>query len=306
MATTFSDFKFAHDNRVLDKLWQVHSLISTEYKKALQRHRGHGQIVQFRTIEKQYSKHLKTAQYFYKGFVERLSARYHLLPLQRIARLMKSENIKLDEVIDAQEANLSQELTLACYRTLLHLGDLARYRMNTSRQKGHNPEMALTYYGLAQDLMPQEGDAHHQMAVVMADQHKDFGVVYHFFRSWAVRNPNNLAPQNLASEFKRLLQPPPARKAGNAAPDPYDTFGSWLIRLHAYYFKGEDFTQQDELEREVLHRWEVLLKSAEQPVYLQKAILTSISAYDIALRRVKGKVACHQDQAVLLSWPIGD
>ncbi|EPE08979.1 telomerase activating protein est1 [Ophiostoma piceae UAMH 11346] len=290
MTITFTDFKFAHKNRVLDRLWHVHTLISAEYKRGLQRHRGHGQIVQFRTIEKQYSKHLKTAQYFYKGFVERLSARYRLRSLQRVANSMHSGNLKVDEVIDAEEADLSQELTVACYRTVLHMGDLARYRLNASRQKGHSPDVAMTYYALAQDLMPQEGDAHHQMAVVLADQRRDFDVVYHFLRSWSVKQPFALTPKNLASEFKKLLQPPStSRKNGNAPPDPYDMFGSWFVRLHANYFKGEEFSSQTELEREVLHRWEALLKKSERPEYLQKAILMNIAAYDIALKKVKSE-----------------
>lgn len=290
MATTFTDFKFAHKNRALDRLWHVHTLISTEYKKGLQRHRGHGQIVQFRTIEKQYAKHLKTAQYFYKGFIERLSARYRLRSLQRVAHTMQSGNLKISDVIDADEARLSQELTAACYRTVLHMGDIARYRLNASRQKGHNPDVAMTYYALAQDLMPQEGDAHHQMAVVLAEQRRDFDVVYHFLRSWSVQKPFALAPKNLASEFKKLLQPPSnSRKQGNAPPDAHDMFGSWLVRLHANYFKGEEFSSQGELEREVLHRWEALLKKAEQPAYLQKAVLMNIAAYDIALKRVQSE-----------------
>ena len=290
MTITFTDFKFAHTNRVLDRLWHVHTLISAEYKRGLQRHRGHGQIVQFRTIEKQYSKHLKTAQYFYKGFVERLSARYRLRPLQRVANSMHSANLVVDEVIDAQEADLGHELTVACYRTVLHMGDLARYRLNASRQKGHSPDVAMTYYALAQDLMPQEGDAHHQMAVVLADQRRDFDVVYHFLRSWSVKQPFALTPKNLASEFKKLLQPPSAsRKSGNAPPDPYDMFGSWFVRLHANYFKGQEFSSQAELEREVLHRWEALLRKSERPEYLQKAILMNIAAYDIALKKVKSE-----------------
>ncbi|ERS98063.1 hypothetical protein HMPREF1624_04841 [Sporothrix schenckii ATCC 58251] len=288
MATTFTDFKFSHNNRVLDRLWHVHTLISTEYKKGLQRHRGQGQIVQFRTIEKQYAKHLKTAQYFYKGFIERLSARYRLRSLQRVAHAMQSGNLKISDVIDADEAHLSDELTMACYRTVLHMGDISRYRLNASRQKGHNPDVAMTYYALAQDLMPQEGDAHHQMAVVLAEQRRDFDVVYHFLRSWSVQKPFPLAPKNLASEFKKLLQPPSnSRKTGNAPPDAHDLFGTWLVRLHANYFKGEEFSSQGELEREVLHRWEALLRQSAQPAYLQKAVLMNIAAYDIALKRVQ-------------------
>ncbi|CAK7272439.1 hypothetical protein SEPCBS57363_005130 [Sporothrix epigloea] len=288
MATTFTDFKFAHQNRVLDRLWHIHTLISAEYKKGLHRHRGHGQIVQFRTIEKQYAKHLKTAQYFYRGFVERLSARYHLRSLQRVAHTMHSSNLKISDVVDAEEAQLSHELTVACYRTVLHMGDIARYRLNASRHKGHNPEVAMTYYALAQDLMPKEGDAHHQMAVVLAEQRRDFDVVYHFLRSWSVQKPFALAPKNLASEFKRLLQPPSnSRKQGGAPPDAFEMFGSWLVRLHANYFKGEDFSSQSELEREVLHRWDALLKKTEQPQYLQKSVLLSLAAYDTALRRVQ-------------------
>ncbi len=106
MAATFADIRYAHENAVEDKLWHTHVCINNEYRKATAYLKSTSQMVVLRNVEKQYAKHLKTAQYFYKGFIERLSARYRLPQLQRIAHCMKSESIKVDDVIDAAAASV--------------------------------------------------------------------------------------------------------------------------------------------------------------------------------------------------------
>lgn len=288
MATTFTDLKFAHEHGVEDKLWIVHGLINTEYRKAIQRLKGSGHTALLRNVEKQYSKHLKTAQYFYKGFIERLSARYQLRELQRVAHCMKSESMKLNEVIDAHEASLNLEVTVSCQRTLIHLGDLARYRAKLGRQKSYGIEMALTYYALAHDLLPDSGDAHHQMGVVLGDEKNDFDIIYHFYRAWSVKCPHPNVSKNLTWEFRSLLAPS-SQSTGSGALDPQQVFQTWFVRLHARFFKGETFSQQDELEQEVLHRLELLLKAPQSSLFLLKTVLINISAYDVALKKVRGK-----------------
>ncbi len=288
MATTFTDIQFAHENGVEGKLWHSHVCINNEYRKVTGHLKPSGQVVLLRNIEKQYAKHLKTAQYFYKGFIERLSARYQLPRLQRIAHRMKTEYIKVDDVIDAKAASVDAQVTASCHHTLLHLGDLARYRTKQSRQKGQGFDTALVYYGLAHDIMPTSGDAHHQMGVVCADEKKDFDIVYHFYRAWAVKQPHPNVSKNLTSEFKSLISPSPPT-AGNAAKEPKQTFALWFVRLHAHFFMGEPFSQQDELEKEVLHRFEVLLTTPGSFAVLQKALLINISAYDVALKKAQSQ-----------------
>src|SRR3569833_977281 len=286
MATTFTDLRFAHENAVEDKLWHTHVSINNEYRKAISRLKTSGETVLLRNVEKQYSKHLKTAQYFYKGFIERISARYRLPQLQRIAHRTKSASIKVDDVIDARTAHVDSQVTISCHRTLLHLGDLSRYRMKQSRQKGHGVEVAIVYYSLAHDIMPMVGDAHHQMGVVLADEKRDFDIVYHFYRAWAVSEPHPYVSKNLASEFKSLLGSS-SLKGVNATIDPQQTFALWFVRLHARIFMGETFSQQDELEQEVLHRFEKLLSTSGCLAILQKAVLINICAYYVALRKAQ-------------------
>ncbi len=158
--------------------------------------------------------------------------------------------------------------------------------MKQARQKGHGPDTALVYYSLAHDIVPASGDAHHQMGVVLADEKKDFDIVYHFYRAWAVKQPHPNVARNLASEFKSLLSPPQP-KAGNATKEPEQTFALWFVRLHARFFLGEAFSQQEELETEVLHRFGALLTAPASFSVLQKALLINICAYDVALKKVQ-------------------
>src|SRR3569833_2688981 len=143
MASSFFVLRFAHENAVEDKLWHMYVSINNEYRKAISRLKTSGETVLLRNVEKQYSKHLKTAQYVYRGFIERVSARYRLPQLQRIAHRTKSASIKVDDVIAARPAHVDSQVTISCHRTLLHLGDLSRYRMKQSRQKKHKNKGAI-------------------------------------------------------------------------------------------------------------------------------------------------------------------
>jgi protein SMG7 len=292
MQTTFSDLNFAHDNNVEEKLWQAHSLINSEYRKAIKgiRTNPKNQVVLLRKVDKQYSDYLKTAEYFYRGFIERLSAKYRLPKLQRIANRMQATAVKVVDDVDATSDSLEARVTVSCANTLMHLGDISRYRSRQARAKGQSPklEKALTFYQLAHEMNPTNGQPHHQMAITLADEKKDFDIVYHFYRSWASKFPHEAVANNLASEFQKITSSPPQNRPGVAA-DPQHTFASWFVRLHARYFKGEVFASQDELEREVLHRLDILLSNPDSLPVLQKSMLINIAAYHVAMKSARGK-----------------
>ena len=295
MTTVFMHFKYAHEIGAEEKLWGAQDSINNEYRKTMNALRGEGHAVVLRNVEKQYAKHLKTAQYFYRGFIERLSARYRLPRLQRIAHAMGA-SIQFSDVVDAAADKLDILVCQSCHCALLHLGDLARYRARYGRQKDHGPDTALAYYSLAHDMRPSSGVAHHQIAVVLAGEKKDFDIVYHFYRAWAVKEPHTLVARNLASEFQTILSSSAQGKAP-ARLDPHETFASWFVRLHARFFKGEAFLQRDELEEEVLHRFETLLRVPEALLLLRKAILINFAAYHVALEEVRGNST---------GWPLSE
>lgn len=289
MHTVFLDFKLATERQVEEQLWQIHVYVNTEYRKMLGRLKAQHQVVVKRKLVKQYAAFLRTAQYFYRGYIQRLWARYEIPELERIAREIKMDGISTTERVNAVSmAVIKPAVVRSCYDTLIHLGDLSRYRYQASH-KGHGTDIALTYYSLAHDINPESGYAHHQMGVVFLEEKKHLDIVYHFYRAMVVASPHPNAALNLEVEMKSLISQQAAPKGRNTPLDPQETFASWFIRLHARFYKGEEFSQHAELEKEVLHRFETTIKTAGTLPLLFKMVMINICAYSVANTKVSGK-----------------
>lgn len=191
--------------------------------------------------------------------------------------------------VDEHQSQLisAEDVQRSFHSTLLHLGDISRWR-HKARPKPDGSRMALLYYDLAHDIKPTSGDAHHQMGMIFTEEHNHLLVVYHLYRSLAIELPHGNSTRNLEIEFKQLLQSsPPSRRAG--PPDPNEAFSNWFVKLHARFYKGEQFSQQAELENEVLYRLEMMLKKPATLPLLLKMVLTNIAAYYVAKSRVESK-----------------
>lgn len=178
----------------------------------------------------------------------------------------------------------------SCQITLVHLGDLVRYRCQMAEKVSNsstNFDKALEYYGLANTIDPDDGSAHHQLAVLYQLQGRHLDIVYHFYRSICITKPHELGATNLEREFKGLESSSAARKG--PIKDPSETMVTWFLRLHAYFFQGEPFSSQVELEEEVLHRIEIALKSGTDEAILRRMTFINIAAYDVAMEKVKGE-----------------
>lgn len=278
--TIFLDFEYAVKENAEEALWGLHTSINAEYRRALGRLKPSSHAVERRKVEKMYHSFLRIAQQFYKGYIQRLSARYDVQELRRAARGIYAEQSDAGDVISPVPAALSAMVVESCHSTLLRLGDLARYRTQ-AKHRGPGYERALTYYSLARDLVPQSGFAFHQMGIVNLDQANHLDVVYHFYRAWAVEVPHPNAKSNLETEFKSLRLPNAAKARPNPS-TPQDAFNMWFTKLHALFYKGEDFSQQKELEEEVRHRLEMACRNAGSGNTLLKMALVNMSAYEIA------------------------
>ncbi|KAK3940494.1 protein SMG7 [Diplogelasinospora grovesii] len=283
------DLRDATQKGVESTLWHTHSYVTKTYKKVIARLQTSDQVVLKRKIEKMYLAFLKTTQYFYKGYLQRICARYKMNILKRIARRAELEEMPVpdQDKVDAGAAQLEELVLASCHKTLVYLGDLARYR-TLLRTKDRHWENALTYYALANELMPESGYAHHQCGVIYLEIENHLEVVYHWYRSLACEKPHPLASSNLEHEFRSLRQ----KKTGGFK-DGNQAMLSWFVKLHAFYFKGEEFTERNELEVEVLHRLSMALKSAStQPDVhdsLLKMLLINICAYHVGLAQIQAK-----------------
>ncbi|KAI1155031.1 hypothetical protein F4825DRAFT_460026 [Nemania diffusa] len=283
----FHDFEYAVEKKVENCLWQCHTFLNGEYRKALGRLNTSSQVVQRRKLDKLYRGFLKTSEQFYIVYIKELSSRFSIPELQQIARKAKPQPTEQATETVSPPAPLRALVLKSCQMTLVHLGDLVRYRCQLSDKFSKATfDTASDYYGLANSLDPDDGSAHHQLAVLHQIPGQHFDIVYHFHRAIAVSKPHELALQNLEREFKSPESSSQSKKG--SAKDQSQAMVTWFVRLHAYFFHGKHFSQQTELEEEVLHRFEIALKSDDPDnTLLLKMILVNMAAYDISTEKVK-------------------
>lgn len=230
------DFAFGVKENSEDVLWTLHTSINSEYRRIQGRLKHSSHAVERRKMEKSYTNFLRVAQKFYKGYIQRLSARYDVPELRRVAHGIEVEQMDSGDRISPVPPELSLMVLKSCHSTLLRLGDLSRYRTQ-ARHKNSGYETALTFYTLAHHLKPQSGHAHHQMGIVQLDQGNHLDVVYNFYRSWAVDAPHPNAKSNLEAEFKSLQLPNSSKSRQNTTAA-QDAFSMWFVRLHARFTRA--------------------------------------------------------------------
>ncbi|KAM3443133.1 hypothetical protein NHJ13734_002019 [Beauveria thailandica] len=278
--TVFLDFEYAASENTEEILWNLHTSINSEYRRILGRLKSSSQAVERRKTEKLYTNFLRIAQKFYQGYIQRLSARYDIPELKRVAKGIEVEQMTASDLISPVPSELNAKVLRSCHSTLIRLGDLARYRVQ-AKHKNSGYDMALTYYTLAQHLLPKSGFAFHQMGIVSLDQGSHLDGVYHFYRAWAIKFPHPNAKSNLEMEFKSLQQTS-SNKSKHVSSGPQGAFIMWFVRLHALFYKGETAPQYKELEREVIHRLEMAAATGSCRDIVLKMSFINIAAQYIA------------------------
>jgi hypothetical protein len=291
METIWLDIRAAKEKGAEDSLWQVHTFVTKAYRKVLSKLQGNDHVVLRRKLEKLYSTNLKTAQYFYRGYLQRTCARYDMKDLRRIANRAELEEMPVPDKdkVDPAAAQVQDIVKSSCHKTLIYLGDLARYR-TLLRPKDRKWEGALAYYQLANELVPESGYGHHQCSVIYVETEDHLNVVYHLYRALACSMPHPNAPANLEREFRELQK----RKSGGTQ----HALLTWFVKLHAFYAQGKEFAERKELESEVDHRFAVAMKAGTgygSDMDLFKIVLINITAFVAAQDKIRGMrspIAC--------------
>jgi tetratricopeptide (TPR) repeat protein len=291
--TIFLDFEFAQEEGVERHLWDAHIKINGRYRKVVDHYRQGDKkknVVERRKVEQRYVDFIKRSQFFYKGYIQRLASHFSgLKELRRIAHRLSLSALGADDRVKVPP-EVEQLIDMSCHSTLLRLGDLSRYR-NNLRTKNRSWEPALGYYSLANDLAPDNGSAHNQMAVIALADGDHLHAVYHLYRAIAVNEPHPLAQGNLEIEFKKIVAGWEKQRSQPKS-DSLTTLIWWFVLLHAKYYDGEEFATRGELENEVLSRLALLLKEQTFGDVLEKFILINIAAEQFAGTKVEGKSPC--------------
>ncbi|KAF3770396.1 hypothetical protein M406DRAFT_216364, partial [Cryphonectria parasitica EP155] len=278
--TISQDPRFTFEQDAEEVMWKLHTFVNQAYRDLIYGNlKGQQHVVTKRKVEKLYNNYLKTALLFYKGYFQRLEALHGMPQIPRINRLLELQAPAVDE---SQSATIPADaVEKSFHATLLHLGDISRWR-NKARPRPDGLKTAVLFYELANDLKPTHGAAHHQLGILEDDNH--LHIVYHLYRARAIETPHPNAAANLEQEFKKLLQPStPSKRSG--PPDPNEAFANWFTKLHARLYKGDDFPP--ELEEEVLHRLDITLKKPGSLPLILKMVLVNIAAYWVAKSKIE-------------------
>lgn len=296
---------------VQEIMWQSHSQVNEEYRRILSHIRGSRLAVLKNKLEKMYLKFLKTSFEFYRYYVQQLASKYDLPELTRAANKANLQGPMegTEKPIKEVSQSLRRSLLWSCVSAIIHLGDIVRYRQQLRSRKSTKDARkgadsnaskdeskdktdlgaldSFAYYSLACQLMPDSGHAYHQIGVSFLGKKDDFELVFWFSRALAVEKPHKLALQNLEQELKSLRTSNAASSTQSS--DYTTTFIMWFLRLHGHYNRGENFPQQQELEKEVLHRLEMsVVRERDGGIILMKMVLINIASRFVA----NGKLSC--------------
>lgn len=289
-AALFLDFEYAHRAGVEGHLWDAHININQRYRKVVDHFRQREQkkhVVERRKVEKRYVDFIKTSQFFYRGYIQRLASHFAgMRKLRQIANRLHLDPLSVDARV-AVSPEVEHLIDMSCHATLLHLGDLSRYR-NTLRTKDRSWKPALGFYELADALVPTDGSAHNQMAVIALAEGDHLDAVYQLYRALAITEPHKLARGNLELEFKKITSAW-EKKRPQPKTDSLRTLVWWFVLLQAKFHEGVDFSTHGELENEVISRLARLLREQSFDATHEKLVLTSIAAGSFSGQKIEGK-----------------
>ena len=288
------DVKEAEELCSEDMLWNTTNLVTKTYRKVIQTLQGSSLAVTKRKVEKAYAHSLTTAQEFYRAYLLRICSAYKTKEmarnreLDRICRGPDKQEGSIPPTIPPGNPDVQAFVDKSFPKTLVFLGDLSRYR-TLLRPRNRSFGTALTYYSLANELMPNSGYGFHQSGVIYSEEGDHLEIVYNMYRAAiAVEQPHPLAQPNLEREFRNLRDQAPTATKGSV-----EAMVSWFVKLQAFYYKGEEFPGQKELENEVDNRLSMALRKgsdSQVDIVVLKMALINISAYVFGLQRTQGMV----------------
>lgn len=152
------------------------------------------------------------------------------------------------------------------HETLLHLGDLSRWRYQSQIGKPGDVEWrtAAKYYQLANEMLPNSGFGKHQEAVLALGANKYFYALSYLYHSMCAETPHPEANQNLDILLRKrldipwddLIQKVWTHDGGNTVA----TLRVWFLKFHLECYRGAEFSQYAQMESEVVTQLSNALK----------------------------------------------
>uniref|UniRef100_A0A3P9Q277 Nonsense-mediated mRNA decay factor n=1 Tax=Poecilia reticulata TaxID=8081 RepID=A0A3P9Q277_POERE len=134
-----------------------------------------------------------------------------------------------------------------CQHCLVHLGDIARYRNQTSQ--------AESYYRHAAQLVPSNGQPYNQLAILASSKGDHLTTIFYYCRSIAVKFPFPAASTNLQKALSKALESRDDVKTKWSVSD----FIKAFIRFHGHVYLSKSLDKLDALRQKLEEQFQRLI-----------------------------------------------
>ncbi|KAG8436814.1 hypothetical protein GDO86_007775 [Hymenochirus boettgeri] len=190
-----TDLEYALDKKVEQDLWNhaFKNQITTLQGQAKNRANPNRSEVQANL-----SLFLEAASGFYTQLLQELCTVFNVdLPCRVKSSqlgIISNKQMLCGTVVKPQSSSCSY----ICQHCLVHLGDIARYRNQTSQ--------AESYYRHAAQLVPSNGQPYNQLAILASSKGDHLTTIFYYCRSIAVKFPFPAASTNLQKALSKALE----------------------------------------------------------------------------------------------------
>ncbi|XP_047223032.1 nonsense-mediated mRNA decay factor SMG7 isoform X2 [Girardinichthys multiradiatus] len=134
-----------------------------------------------------------------------------------------------------------------CQHCLVHLGDIARYRNQTSQ--------AESYYRHAAQLVPSNGQPYNQLAILASSKGDHLTTIFYYCRSIAVKFPFPAASTNLQKALSKALESRDEVKTKWSVSD----FIKAFIKFHGHVYLSKSLDKLDALREKLEEQFQRLI-----------------------------------------------
>uniref|UniRef100_A0A7N8WL38 Nonsense-mediated mRNA decay factor n=1 Tax=Mastacembelus armatus TaxID=205130 RepID=A0A7N8WL38_9TELE len=239
-----TDLEYALDKKVEQDLWNhaFKNQITTLQSQAKNRANPNRSEVQANL-----SLFLEAASGFYTQLLQELCTVFNVdLPCRVKSSqlgIISNKQSSSSAIVTPQPSSCSY----ICQHCLVHLGDIARYRNQTSQ--------AESYYRHAAQLVPSNGQPYNQLAILASSKGDHLTTIFYYCRSIAVKFPFPAASTNLQKALSKALESRDEVKTKWSVSD----FIKAFIKFHGHVYLSKSLDKLDGLREKLEEQFQRLI-----------------------------------------------
>ncbi|XP_030109150.1 nonsense-mediated mRNA decay factor SMG7 isoform X4 [Mus musculus] len=239
-----TDLEYALDKKVEQDLWNhaFKNQITTLQGQAKNRANPNRSEVQANL-----SLFLEAASGFYTQLLQELCTVFNVdLPCRVKSSqlgIISNKQTHSSTIVKPQSSSCSY----ICQHCLVHLGDIARYRNQTSQ--------AESYYRHAAQLVPSNGQPYNQLAILASSKGDHLTTIFYYCRSIAVKFPFPAASTNLQKALSKALESRDELKTKWGVSD----FIKAFIKFHGHVYLSKSLEKLSPLREKLEEQFKRLL-----------------------------------------------